>query len=119
MRWLFAVLAVALLLARLPSVVQPAGGDQGIYAYVGQSILRGEVPYRDALETAYLYCRGFDLTTIATTKNLPLKSVRSRIKKAASRFEQSKQELCLEFNLTDTELHRLYTINHSDVPVAA
>jgi len=48
MRWLFAALAVALLLARLPSVVQPAGGDQGIYAYVGQSILRGEVPYRDA-----------------------------------------------------------------------
>ena len=48
MRWLFAVLAVALLLARLPSVVQPAGGDQGIYAYVGQSILKGEVPYRDA-----------------------------------------------------------------------
>jgi hypothetical protein len=48
MRWLFAALAVALLLARLPSVVQPAGGDQGIYAYVGQSILKGEVPYRDA-----------------------------------------------------------------------
>jgi 4-amino-4-deoxy-L-arabinose transferase-like glycosyltransferase len=48
MRWLFAVLAVALLLARLPSVVQPAGGDQGIYAYIGQSILKGEVPYRDA-----------------------------------------------------------------------
>jgi hypothetical protein len=48
MRWLFAALAVALLLARLPSLVQPAGGDQGIYAYVGQSILKGEVPYRDA-----------------------------------------------------------------------
>ena len=48
MRWPFAILAVALLLVRLPSVVQPAGGDQGIYAYVGQSILKGEVPYRDA-----------------------------------------------------------------------
>ena len=48
MRWLFAALAVALLIVRLPSVVQPAGGDQGIYAYIGQSILKGEVPYRDA-----------------------------------------------------------------------
>jgi len=48
MKWLFAVLAVALLLARLPCLVQPAGGDQGIYAYMGQSILKGEVPYRDA-----------------------------------------------------------------------
>jgi MFS family permease len=48
MKWLFASLVVALLLVRLPSIVQPAGGDQGIYAYVGQSILKGEVPYRDA-----------------------------------------------------------------------
>jgi hypothetical protein len=48
MRWLFAAFVVALLLVRLPSVVQPAGGDQGIYAYIGQSILKGEVPYRDA-----------------------------------------------------------------------
>jgi hypothetical protein len=48
MKWLVAALAVALLLVRVPSVVQPAGGDQGIYAYVGQSILRGEMPYRDA-----------------------------------------------------------------------
>jgi hypothetical protein len=48
MKWLFAALTVALLLVRLPTVVQPAGGDQGIYAYIGQSILKGEVPYRDA-----------------------------------------------------------------------
>jgi hypothetical protein len=48
MKWLFAAAAVALLLVRVPAVVQPAGGDQGIYAYVGQSILRGDVPYRDA-----------------------------------------------------------------------
>jgi hypothetical protein len=48
MKWLFATLAVALVLVRLPSVAQPAGGDQGIYAYAGQSILKGEVPYRDA-----------------------------------------------------------------------
>ncbi len=48
MKWLVAALAAVLLLVRVPSVVQPAGGDQGIYAYVGQSILRGELPYRDA-----------------------------------------------------------------------
>jgi len=76
-----------------------------------------KVPHRDALETAYLYCRGFDPTTIATTKKLPLKSVRSWIKKAASRFEQSKRELGLEFNLTDIELQRLYDAN-SGAPAA-
>lgn len=40
---------LALLLAlRLPSLAQPAGADQGLYAYVGQRLLAGEVPYRDA-----------------------------------------------------------------------
>src|SRR5690606_28379310 len=34
-----------LLLARVPSLVQPAGADQGLYAYIGQRILAGEVPY--------------------------------------------------------------------------
>lgn len=48
MKWIFAAAMVALLIVRLPSLAQPAGGDQGIYAYVGQSILKGEVPYRDA-----------------------------------------------------------------------
>jgi hypothetical protein len=48
MKWAFASAMVALLLVRLPTVVQPAGGDQGIYAYVGQTILKGGVPYRDA-----------------------------------------------------------------------
>jgi 4-amino-4-deoxy-L-arabinose transferase-like glycosyltransferase len=48
MKRLFAILFAALVLLRIPSVVQPAGADQGLYAYVGQSILRGEVPYRDA-----------------------------------------------------------------------
>ena len=38
----------ALLLIRLPSLVQPAGADQGLYAYVGTRILQGELPYRDA-----------------------------------------------------------------------
>ncbi len=33
---------------RVPSLAQPAGADQGLYAYVGQRILDGEVPYRDA-----------------------------------------------------------------------
>ena len=77
---------------------------------------RNEVPRRDALETAYLYCRGFDPTTIATTKNLPLEAVQAWIKEAAARFERSKQELCLEFNLTDIELQRLYDVNQSQLP---
>lgn len=48
MKWLFWVLVALLLIVRLPSLAQPAGGDQGIYSYVGQAIARGEVPYRDA-----------------------------------------------------------------------
>jgi class 3 adenylate cyclase len=79
----------------------------------GGRIHRNEVPRRDALETAYLYCRGFDPTTIAITKNLPFETVQSWIKDAASRFEESKWELSLEFNLTDMELQRLYDANHS------
>lgn len=48
MRRLF-LLAFALLVAlRSPSIVQPAGADQGLYAYVGQRILDGGLPYRDA-----------------------------------------------------------------------
>jgi|GEM_PF-1141509 len=74
--------------------------------------LGNEVPHRHLLETAYLYCRGFDLQTIATAKNLSLKSVRSWVKNAASRFEQIKQELCLEFDLTEMELQRLYDVNN-------
>jgi hypothetical protein len=38
---------VSLLALRLPSIVQPAGGDQGLYAYAGQRILAGDVLYRD------------------------------------------------------------------------
>ncbi|MBI5350902.1 MAG: HAMP domain-containing protein [Chloroflexi bacterium] len=77
-----------------------------------------EVPHRNVLETVYLYCRGFDPTTIAATKNLPLESVQLWIKDAASRFEQSKQELNLEFKLTDIELQRLYDANHNSAAVA-
>jgi class 3 adenylate cyclase len=78
---------------------------------------RNEIPRRDAFETAYLYCRGFDLPTIATTKNLPLETVLSWIKDAASRFERSKRELCLEFNLNEKELQRLYDVNHGGLPI--
>jgi hypothetical protein len=46
-RWTWALLGV-LLLARIPSLAQPAGADQGLYAYVGQRIASGEFPYRDA-----------------------------------------------------------------------
>jgi hypothetical protein len=45
---------------RLPSLVQPAGGDQGLYAYAGQRILAGDVMYRDVWDQkppaiAFLY----------------------------------------------------------------
>jgi hypothetical protein len=45
---LFVALAGALLVIRLPSLVQPMGPDQGLYAYVGERILHGELAYRDA-----------------------------------------------------------------------
>src|SRR3954464_3756318 len=45
---LFLVLAAALLVLRVPSVVQPMGADQGLYAYAGERILAGGLPYRDA-----------------------------------------------------------------------
>ena len=38
----------ALLLLRLPSLAQPMGPDQGLYAYVGERIRHGELAYRDA-----------------------------------------------------------------------
>jgi hypothetical protein len=43
--WVLLALLVAL---RIPSLAQPPGADQALYAYVGQRILHGEVPYRDA-----------------------------------------------------------------------
>jgi hypothetical protein len=45
---LFLALAALLSIFRLPSLVQPMGADQGLYAYVGERILEGDVPYRDA-----------------------------------------------------------------------
>jgi len=45
------MLVVILLLAfRLPSLAQPAGGDQFLYSYVAERVLHGDVPYRDAFE---------------------------------------------------------------------
>jgi hypothetical protein len=41
-------LACVLLVVRLPSLVQPMGADEGLYAYVGERILEGGLPYRDA-----------------------------------------------------------------------
>ena len=41
-------LACVLLLVRFPSLVQPMGADQGLYAYVGDRIRAGAIPYRDA-----------------------------------------------------------------------
>jgi hypothetical protein len=37
-----------LLVLRLPSLVQPMGADQALYAYVGERIRDGGLPYRDA-----------------------------------------------------------------------
>lgn len=48
MRAAFWALFALLLLVRAPTIVEPAGADQDLYAYVGQAIGRGEVPYRDA-----------------------------------------------------------------------
>lgn len=45
---LFLALACVLIVLRLPSLVQPMGADQGLYSYVGERILDGGLPYRDA-----------------------------------------------------------------------
>jgi dolichyl-phosphate-mannose-protein mannosyltransferase len=45
---LFLALACALLIVRLPSLAQPMGADQGLYAYVGERVLHGDLAYRDA-----------------------------------------------------------------------
>jgi class 3 adenylate cyclase len=74
---------------------------------------RNNVPRRDAFEAAFLYCRGFDPTTIATAKGLPLETVQLWIHQTASRFERSKYELRREFELTDMELKRLYDVNQN------
>jgi hypothetical protein len=47
-RLVFVVLFLGLILVRLPSLAEPAGADQGLYAYVGQRILAGGWPYGDA-----------------------------------------------------------------------
>jgi hypothetical protein len=45
---LLLALACVLFVVRLPSLVQPMGADQGLYAYVGDVIRSGGLPYRDA-----------------------------------------------------------------------
>jgi hypothetical protein len=45
--WRGIALVLVLLAIRLPSLVQPAGGDQGLYAYAGQRMMAGDVMYRD------------------------------------------------------------------------
>jgi hypothetical protein len=47
-RIVWTLILLALLAIRLPSLVEPAGADQSLYAYVGQRINTGGVPYRDA-----------------------------------------------------------------------
>ena len=48
LRGVFWALFAACVALRVPSLQQPAGADQALYGYVGQRILHGEVPYRDA-----------------------------------------------------------------------
>jgi hypothetical protein len=45
--WAWPAVLLLLLVMRLPSLVQPAGGDQGLYVYAGQRVLAGDVMYRD------------------------------------------------------------------------
>jgi hypothetical protein len=45
---LLLAIAGALLLLRVPSLAQPMGPDQGLYAYVGDRILQHDLAYRDA-----------------------------------------------------------------------
>lgn len=45
--WAWVALILFLLALRLPSLAQPAGGDQGLYAYAGQRIVAGDVMYLD------------------------------------------------------------------------
>lgn len=45
---LLLALACVLFVVRLPSLAQPMGADQGLYAYVGETIRGGGLPYRDA-----------------------------------------------------------------------
>jgi hypothetical protein len=46
--WLLVL--ILLVAVRVPSIVQPAGGDQWLYSYVAHTVLDGGVPYRDAFE---------------------------------------------------------------------
>ena len=45
---LLLAIAGALILLRVPSLAQPMGPDQGLYAYVGERILAHDLAYRDA-----------------------------------------------------------------------
>ena len=45
---LLLALACVLFIVRLPSLAQPMGADQGLYAYAGETIRAGGLPYRDA-----------------------------------------------------------------------
>jgi class 3 adenylate cyclase len=83
------------------------------HVQTGNLVPSNEVPGRDALEAVYLYCRGFDPTTIATTKNMSPGIIQLWIKEAAAQFELVKQELGREFNLTEMELQRLHDANRS------
>lgn len=47
-RYAFLFAFLSLVAVRLPTLVEPSGADQDLYSYIGQRILAGAVPYRDA-----------------------------------------------------------------------
>lgn len=60
------VIIAAAVAVRIVLLVQPIGGDPGIYAYVGARILAGDVPYRDVFEQKppgilYTYALAFSI----------------------------------------------------------
>lgn len=71
---LVAILAIiiVIILVNLPVLNQPFGRDQGIFAYIGDGILNGSVPYRDSWDhkppgIAFLYALSFSLFGRAMT----------------------------------------------------
>lgn len=103
-------------LVQVYSLMGMASSDVSAKTRPGNSASSSEILHRDALETAYLYCRGFDPATIAAAKNLPLKTVVSWLEEAAAQFEQYKQALRLEFKMSDAELRHLSDASRAGLP---
>lgn len=97
------------------SPLSPAEATAGLALLTGGA-RHAALTRRDALESAYLYCRGFDPATIAIAKNRPVEVVEQWIQEAADQFEALRPALEVEFNLTTIELQRLVVVNPSLEP---